>query len=327
MTYLSERERLLIYRWLALWDSKYEIAKKLWRSHTTIGREILRNKNGSREYDPLIAESIYRDRRIRTNKKRYKLLNNEILRNEIELRLKDKEEDRSPDGLVGRMKKEWVKRVCTKTVYNYIYNYEPWWKKYLKYKRWYRKAKRGLQWWVTATLPSIDERPSIVETRERVGDWEADTVLSKWRNWALLTCNERKLKYVLMKKVDNCKAKTIHDATIELLDKHKDRIYTITIDNGKEFGDAEITQVYLGVQYYKAHAYHSRERWSNEHTNWMIRKWLPKWYDFSNITDEEIETLQDKLNKKPRKILNYTTPYELFHGIKLAYFSHMCVSR
>ena len=327
MTYLSERERLLIYRWLAVWDSKYEIAKKLWRSHTTIGREIDRNKDNKGEYDPLRAEDIYRTRRTKTNKIRCKLLNDDILRNEIEVRLQNKEEDWSPDGLVGRMKEEWVTCVCTKTIYNYIYEHKPGRKKYLKYKRWYRKAKRWLQWWVTATLPSIDERPSIVETRGRIGDWEADTVLSKGRNCALLTCNERKLKYVLIKKVDNCKAETIHNATIWLLNPYRDRIYTITIDNGKEFWDAEITQICLGVQYYKAHAYHSRERWSNEHTNGMIRKWLPKWCDFSSITDTEILALQDKINKKPRKILKYTTPYELFHGIKLAYFSHMCVSK
>ena len=327
MTYLSERERLLIYRWLAIWYNKYEIAKKLWRSHTTIGREIERNRSNNLEYDPIKAENNYRDRRKITNKARCKLLNNDILRNEIEIRLQNKEEDWSPDNLVGRMKEEKVFCVCTKTIYNYINNHNLWWKKYLKYRRWYRKAKRWLQWWVTASLPSIDERPSVVDTRERIWDWEWDTVLSKWRNCALLTFNERRIKYVLIKKVDNCKARTIHEATIDLLNNHKDRIYTITIDNGKEFGDAEITQVYLDVQYYKAHAYHSRERWSNEHTNGMIRKWLPKWCDFSNITDEEIIALQTKINKKPRKILKYTTPYELFHGIKIDYFSHMCVSK
>jgi IS30 family transposase len=59
----------------------------------------------------------------------------------------------------------------------------------------------------------------------------------------------------------------------------------------------------------------------------MIRKWLPKWHDFSNITDDEIMCLQTKLNKKPRKILNYATPYELFHNKTLAYFSHLCISK
>jgi transposase, IS30 family len=327
MWYLSEHERLLIYRWLVVWENKYEIAEKLWRSHTTISREIIRNSNNKWEYDPIQAEKKYRERRKETNKARCKLLNDDILRNEIEIRLQSKEEDWSPDDLVGRMKGEWVACVCTKTVYNYINKYNPEWKKYLKYKRWYRKAKRWLQWKVNENLPSIDDRPKIVETRKRIWDWEADTVISKWRNCALLTCNERKIKYVLIKKVENCKAETIHNATLTLLNNHKDRIYTITIDNGKEFWDAEITQIYLWVQYYKAHAYHSRERWSNEHTNGMIRKWLPKWSDFSSITDEEIIALQNKLNKKPRKILKYTTPYELFHGVKLAYFSHMCVSK
>jgi len=327
MGYLSERERLAIYRWLAVWDSKYEIANKLWRHHTTIGREIERNKNSKGEYDPIQAGHSYKDRRERTNKARCILLKDDKLRNEIEIRLEKKEEDRSPDDLVGRMKEEWVDCVCTKTVYNYINNHCPWWKKYLKYKWWYRKAKRWLQWKVNENLPSIDARPEIVNIRWRVWDWEADTVLSKGRNCALLTCNERKLKYVLIKKVNDCKAQTINDATIALLSDYKKRIHTITIDNGREFWDAEITQVYLGVQYYKAHAYHSRERGSNEHTNGMIRKRLPKWYDFSSITDKEIEALQDKLNRKPRKILKYMTPYELFHNTRLAYFSHLCVSK
>ena len=326
MKQLSKRERLLIYRWLAVWDSKSVIADKLWRSHTSIWREISRNSHKG-EYDPIQAENIYRDRKMRANKTHCKLSKNDILREEIETKLKNKEEDWSPDGIVWRMKKEWKSCVSTKTIYNYIYEHNPWWKKYLKYKRWYRKAKKWLQWWITATLPSIDERPKIVETRERIGDREADTVLSKWRNCALLTCNERKTKYVLIKKVANCKAETIHIATVALLDSYKERIYTITIDNGREFWDAEITQVYLWIQYYKAHAYHARERWSNEHTNGMIRKWLPKWLDFSSITDDEIMCLQTKLNKKPRKILNYATPYELFHNEDLAYFSHLCISK
>jgi len=98
---------------------------------------------------------------------------------------------------------------------------------------------------VNANLPSIDERPAIVDTREREGDWEADTVISKGRNSAFLTCNERKVKYVLIKKVPDCKAMTIHEATLAVMSQYKDRIFTVTIDNGKEFGDAEITQVCL----------------------------------------------------------------------------------
>lgn len=327
MKHISEHERLLIYKWLVVWETKYVIAQRLWRSHTSISREISRNSTNKWEYDPFQAENTYRDRKTKANKTHCKLLKDVVLREEIEKRLSSKEEDWSPDDLMGRMRAEWVSYVCTKTVYNYINQYNPAWKRYLKYKWWYRKAKRWLQWKVNTNLPSIEERPEIVDMREREGDREADTVISKWRNSALLTCNERKDRYVLLKKVSNCKATTIHEATLTVLLPHKDRIRTITIDNGKEFWDAEITQVCLWVQYYKAHAYSSRERWSNEHTNWMIRKWIPKWTDFSSMTDEEVTQLQTKINKKPRKILNYTTPYELFHKVKLSYFSHMCISK
>lgn len=327
MNHFSEHERLLIYRWLEMWEKKRVIAKRLGRSHTSVGREILRNSSNTWKYEPFQAENMYRDRRTKANKTHCKLLKDLVLRDEIERRLWSKEEDWSPDDLMGRMKDEGAPHVCTKTVYNYINQYSPTWKKYLKYKWWYRKAKRWLQRKVNANLPSIDERPAIVDTREREGDWEADTVISKGRNSAFLTCNERKVKYVLIKKVPDCKAMTIHEATLAVMSQYKDRIFTVTIDNGKEFGDAEITQVCLWVQYYKAHAYHSWERWSNEHTNWMIRKWIPKWTDFSSMTEEEVEQLQTKLNKKPRKILNYATPYELFHHVKLSYFSHMCISK
>lgn len=95
----------------------------MWRFHTTIGREIFCNKNKKGEYDPIQSENIYKDHRIKTNKARYILLHNDLLRNEITERLQNKSEDRSPDWLVGRMKDEWVKCVCTKTVYNYINNY------------------------------------------------------------------------------------------------------------------------------------------------------------------------------------------------------------
>ena len=326
MKKLTQQERLSVFELLAQWTSKYEIAKRLGRHHSTIGREIERNSKW--KYDPLKAQTMYRDRKTRTNGRRCKLLNNKGLRNTILTLLTSKDEDWSPDAIVGRLKEEGKESVCTKTVYNYINSYKPIVKKSLKYKCGYRKARRWLQaGQLNDTIQRIDSRPKTVEGRKRIGHREWDTVISRNRSCALVTMVERKTRYLVMAKVADCKAETIHNATVSMLDAYKERVKTITIDNGKEFADVEITEVCLGVRYYRAHPYHSRERWTNEHTNGMIRKHLPKKFDFKALQDHEILAIQEKINKKPRRLLWYSTPYELFYNKKLAYFSHLCVSK
>jgi IS30 family transposase len=325
MSVLSQQERLYVFELLVQWTSKYEIAKRLGRHHTTIGRELQRNGKG--KYDPIKAQHMYTDRRTRTNQQRCILLHNTKLREILELRLQNKEEDRSPDAIVGRIRQEWWVSVCSKTVYNYINNYAPSWKKYLKYKWWYRKKKKWRIGRLYDSIDNIELRPENVTQREVLWHWEWDTVVSKNRSCVLVTYVERKTRYLLMQKCLNSKANTIHENTLKLLDSHKDSIQTITIDNGKEFADAELTGIYLWVTYYRANPYCSWERWTNEHTNGMIRKHLPKKFDFKALQDHEILAIQEKINKKPRRLLWYMTPYELFHNKKLAYFSQMCVSK
>jgi IS30 family transposase len=325
MGILTQQERLYVFELLVQWTSKYEIAKRLGRHHSTIGREIQRNGIG--RYDPIKAQHMYKDRRTRANQKRCILLHNTQLREIIQERLENKEEDRSPDAIVGRIHQEWWVSVCSKTVYNYIHNYAPSWKKYLKYKWGYRKKRKLHIGKLNDSIENIQCRPESIIHRKDIWHREWDTVVSKNRSCVLVTYVERKTRYLLMQKCMNSKANTIHEGTLALLKPHKENIETITIDNGKEFADAELTGIYLWARYYRANPYCSWERWTNEHTNGMIRKHIPKKMDFHALQDHEILAIQEKINKKPRRLLWYMTPYELFHNKKLAYFSHLCVSK
>jgi len=290
------------------------------RSHTTIGRELVRNSNGS--YDPIRAQWRYRERKKGANKTHCVLIKDRDLRNEIVKFLWSKLIDWSPDAIVWRKREEWIETICTKTIYNYIKVHEPHLKKYLKYKRWYRRKWIGINTWkLDWTIDSIDNRPALVETRKRIGDWEWDTVVNTWRKWWLVTFVERKTRYLLMRKINDFRANTIHEATLQVFKDYHDKIRTITIDNGKEFADVDLTGIYLWARYYRAHPYQAWNRWTNENTNGMIRKHLPKKKDFYHFSDQKITIIKHRINKKPRRILKYASPYELFHSVKLAHFS------
>ena len=99
-------------------------------------------------------------------------------------------------------------------------------------------------------------------------------------------------------------------ALIRLLEPIKDRVHTITADNGKEFaGHAEVAAA-LGLDYYFARPYHSRERGLSEHTNGLARQYWPKWKEFNHLPPEEVRRVQELLNNRPRKVLGYRTPSE-----------------
>ena len=128
----------------------------------------------------------------------------------------------------------------------------------------------------------------------------------------MVTIVDRKSKYAIIKKVSSKKADEVTKALIEMLYPLRNITKTITSDNGKEFAYHKQVSEALDTSFYFAHPYSSWERGLNEHTNGLIRQYLPKKTDFTQISKEEITTIQDKLNHRPRKILNYRTPFEVF---------------
>jgi IS30 family transposase len=155
-------------------------------------------------------------------------------------------------------------------------------------------------------------RDSIVETKSRIGDWEADTVIGANHKGAIVTLVDRCSKKTLLKKVPNKTKEVVTKAIIDLLLPYKDKVHTITFDNGGEFADHKIIAKTLDAQCYFATPYASWERGLNEHTNGLLRQFIPKKTEFTTITDEDIAKYQNLLDNRPRKILQFNTPIAVF---------------
>lgn len=159
----------------------------------------------------------------------------------------------------------------------------------------------------------IDERPAVVEERSRIGDWEMDTVLGKPGGPVLVTMVERTSRYTLIAFSESKEAAEVGSAILSSMKDHKDKVLTMTYDNGKEFALHKLLGTLLDADAYFAHPYHSWERGLNENTNGLIRQYFPKGCDFSKVTDAEIREVEMKLNRRPRKCLDYQTPNDIFN--------------
>jgi len=145
-----------------------------------------------------------------------------------------------------------------------------------------------------------------VERRERIGDWEADTMIGKGKKGAIVTlvdCNSRSLRMGL---VDQRTKEAVKEMVISLLTDLP--VHTFTRDNGKEFAGHEEISKALDAEIYFAHPYASWERGTNKNTNSLIRQHIPKHTDFRKLTKADIQFTENRLNTRPRKCLSFTQP-------------------
>jgi len=287
-----------------------EIAHILGAHRSTIGRELKRNK-GKRGYRPKQAHNTSTQRRS-TAPKAVKM--NESMTLFIEEKIRTQW---SPEQISGWQKHHCDVSVSHERIYQHIWEDKrkggDLWKhlrhsKKKRKKRYGKKDRRG-------SIPhrvSIDERPGIVETKKRVGDWEIDLLIGKHHKGALVSIVERKTKYTLIRKVDNKKEENVTSAAIDLLKPYSQNVHTITSDNGREFAGHEKIGESVKAQVYFAHPYHAWERGLNENTNGLIRQYFPKKTDLRYVTDEQVNTVIKKLNTRPRKTLTFKTPEEMF---------------
>lgn len=154
----------------------------------------------------------------------------------------------------------------------------------------------------------IETRPSIVDQRARLGDWEIDTVIGKKHQGAIVTIVERSTQKLLCRAIPNKTAKAVTQATIELLRPYKKYVHTITADNGKEFSGHEVIAKSLDTQVYFANPYSSWERGLNENTNGLLRQYFPKWVNLRYVNPSKITMAMKRLNARPRKTLGFKTP-------------------
>jgi IS30 family transposase len=320
MSQLTREQRYTIQ---VLLQEKYKnkaIAVAIGVHPTTIGREIKRNSDlRSGKYTCDLAQRKCEKRH--KEKPKYIHFTPEI-KQEIEVYIK---QDYSPEQAVGTMAKEGKKSVSIETIYKHVWSEKK--KGILLYKhlrnqgkryrkRGAKKDKRG----IIEHRRSIDERPEIVTTRERFGDWEVDLVVGKNHKGFLVTINERQTGFALVKKIEVKSKEVVSQAIISELLPYKDFVKTITSDNGKEFANHQIIAQRLETDYYFAHPYHSWERGSNENFNGLLRQYVPKNETIKNYTDEKIKEIQNKLNNRPRKKLNFEKPINVFNQ-KIAFMT------
>jgi len=307
---LTREQRYHIY---GLWCAGYiqtEIAKAVGVHKSTIGREIRRNSRWNGYY-PEHAQGFSDDRRSWA-KKQIKFT--EVVETFVREKLL---EDWSPEQISGYVKKEGLFSISHERIYQFILSdkqkggelYKHLRHQHKKYRKRYGSPKR--QGPIKNRI-FIDDRPSIVNEKKRIGDWEIDTIIGKNHQQAIVTIVERVSKKAVLKKVSAKTAQLVSDATITGLKRFSDCVLTITGDNGSEFAHHQKISESLGTDFYFAHPYASWERGLNENTNGLIRQYLKKGADFHGVTDKELEMIMDRLNNRPRKLLGYATPNEVF---------------
>jgi len=161
---------------------------------------------------------------------------------------------------------------------------------------------------------SIEERPAEANERTELGHWEGDTMVGQGRRGYLVTCADRTSRYLIARKVHACAAEPVaqkFQQTIRRLPAEKRR--SLTLDNGREFARPTELEKKLEVPIYFAHPYHAWERGTNENTNGLLRQYLPKGTDLSQVPDEQLQSHVRQINHRPRKCLGFQTAFEVFH--------------
>lgn len=286
-----------------------EIAKIVERDVSTISREIKRNMGG-RGYRYKQANEKAIERRQKASKQSKKLTPEIIAY--IEEKLHEKW---SPEQISGRLKHDGKTSVSYETIYQHVWANKRLGGDLYKHLRHNGKKynKRGSGKAGRGCIPNrvdISERPAIVEQKSRLGDWEGDTIIGARHQGAIVSYVDRCSKFTVLKKIANKTAELVTQATFEKLGQGLP-VLTITYDNGKEFSDHGKIAKALNTECYFAQPYHSWERGLNEHTNGLVRQYFPKATDFSTFTDQDVQFVAEKLNHRPRKVLNYLTPMEV----------------
>lgn len=314
-----------------------EIADILHVHRSTVYNELKRGKyehlnndyTTEMRYSADLAQRKYEEN-LQVRGTQLKIGNDIKLANYIEDKIIN--EEYSPDAIIGELTAsgrwgEFETRICTTTVYSYIDKGI-----FLKVtnknlpvkknkKRKYNKVKTQKR---AEAGESIENRPEEINNREEFGHWEMDSVLGKRgksKN-TLLTLTERKTRAEIIFKLPDHTAESVV-ATVDRLERRWGEMFkrvfkSITVDNGTEFAYCEeLERSAIGegkrTKLYYCHPYSSWERGTNEVTNRMVRRKVPKGTNFDARTDEDIQAVENWVNKYPRKIHGYRSAGQLFN--------------
>lgn len=298
-------------------NSQSDCARILGIHRSNICLEFNRNKDTDGIYRGGHAHRKYLGRRKNIKQKERKIENNRKLRRHIVRKLK---RYWSPEQIAGRLKLVTGKTIIShETIYTFVYKKRKDLIKYLRHQKCKYRKKRGtrarMELVRAMKIKRIEQRSSVVNERTRIGDWENDTVIGKEKRQRILTFTERKSGYGMADKLDTVTAEIVHAKEVaRFMSIPKSKRLTVTRDNGGEFGDHDTTlERKTGMEVYRANAYHSWERGTNENWNGLLRQFFPKGTYFANITQYQVDHAVRMLNDRPRKRLGYRTPREVFN--------------
>ncbi len=308
-TQLTREQRYQIYALKKAGHTQTEMAAIVGVHKSSVSRELRRNR-GRRGYRPGRAHELAEARRRaahcpRISETTWALVESLLRR------------DWSPEQIAGRLKVERRPAVSHERIYQHVRaDKRAGGTLHLhlrcrreRRKRYGKHARRGQ----LAGRVGIEARPAVVDASRRCAAWEADTIVGRRGQGALLSLVERKSKLVRLCWIERKGAEEVAQASLTVLGPLSERVLTITSDNGGEFAHHARISRGLGAEFYFARPPASWERGVNENTNGLVRQYFPKRADFAAITQAEVEQVVERLNERPRKTLGYRTPNEVFY--------------
>jgi IS30 family transposase len=307
--HLTMQERKQIAEMHAALQSQKRIAAALGRHRTTIGRELARNRERF-AYCPFVAQQKAEERRRR------RPLVPKMERPEIVERVRcGLEQFHSPDQIAGRMKRDnplLRTRVSRQTIYNWIRSrpVEENWRRFLRYSKHNKRGKTGQ----IVRPVDIAGRPAEARQRLVVGHWEGDTMWGAERRGGLVTLVDRKSRFVMLARTKDSKARRVRLKLQQLLNQlPPEKRRSATFDRGKEFAEHELLALRTQMPVFFAAAYCPWQRGTCENTNGLIRQFLPRGTPITAFSPQRIADVAGLLNHRPRRVLGYLTPSEIFH--------------
>lgn len=305
-TQIGPADWLVIARLLRSNYSLRDIARTLDKDHSAVIRHV--NEYGGRDgYDVREVRRRKRMKRIAAMDS-IRVLKGVLLRTVIRM-LKEHQSPEQIEGVTGL--------VSASTIYRYIDERAPHLKQFLRSKKGKYRRRRGTKIRESARERAkkrrIDERAAVIERRSRLGDWEGDTVQGSDKRVRIVTFVDRRSGYLVAYLLPKMRAELLTSLALKTFARMpKAKRKTITLDNGSEFADWERLEKKSGAIVYFAYPHHPWERGSNENTNGLLRQYFPRSLNFNLITPEELAHVVKKLNARPRKRLNFTSPHQVF---------------
>jgi len=313
--HISHEERFYIWQARRTGSTQAHIAQALGRHPSTICGELKHNTYVQcHMYTYHWAKQIVKYRKARANRHKSRKLTEDLAPLIIQLL----RHYLSPEQVSGYLKQHHAISLSHETIYRFIYSdatrhahLKPFLRQGGKTRR--KRYGSGAR---ASTIPNrvcITERPKAVEKKARLGDWECDTVIGLDRKSVLVTVVDRASLFTCCSRVLSRSAHVVSQAIIRMLRPFKERVFTLTFDNGAEFVKHETIARALEASTYFAHPYSSWERGINENTNGLLRQFFPKRTDFRQVSWQQVHVAVDHLNHRPRKTRGYRTPNQLFH--------------